>query len=135
MNTRAINSAAGVILAAVQQGRVPAGIALALDAAGLLNSPEHAAEFEHLRQERDGFRDQRNVVFATNEDLLAQVEASGLARLNAENEARVLARSNRELRERIAELEAERAQARDKAVDKLTALLAPTQALQEGEAP
>jgi len=45
VNTRAINSAAGVILAAIEQDRVPAGIATALDAAGLLNSPEHAAEF------------------------------------------------------------------------------------------
>lgn len=45
MNARAVNSAAGVILAAIEQGRVPAGIATALDAAGLLNSPERATEF------------------------------------------------------------------------------------------
>lgn len=49
MNVRAINSAAGVILAALEQNRVPAGIAAALDAAGLLNSPEHAAEVTALR--------------------------------------------------------------------------------------
>lgn len=49
MNTRAINSAAGVILAAQQQGRLAAGIALALDAAGFLNSREHAAELVALR--------------------------------------------------------------------------------------
>lgn len=47
MNTRAINSASGVILAAQQQGRLAA--ALALDSAGLLMSPEIAAELEQLR--------------------------------------------------------------------------------------
>ncbi|MHC5259865.1 hypothetical protein ACYSUO_18465 [Streptomyces sp. UC4497] len=50
MNTRAINAASGAILAAQQQGRVAAGIALALDAAGLLNSPEHAAEVAAMRE-------------------------------------------------------------------------------------
>lgn len=49
MNARAINSAAVVIQAAQTQGRLAAGIALALDAAGLLNSPEHAAEVAALR--------------------------------------------------------------------------------------
>ncbi|MFD8845504.1 hypothetical protein [Streptomyces pseudogriseolus] len=53
MHTRAINSAAGVLLAAMQQGRqTPAGLAIALDAACLLNSPEHAAEDAALRAER-----------------------------------------------------------------------------------
>lgn len=74
MNTNLVNSAAGVICAALTQGRVPAGIATALEAAGLLMSPETAAELERLRA-------------------------------------------------RVAELEAERS------ADKLTALLAPTQAL------
>jgi hypothetical protein len=50
MNCRAINAASGVILAAQQQGRLAAGIALALDAAGLLNSPEHAAEVAAMRE-------------------------------------------------------------------------------------
>ncbi|WP_225811264.1 hypothetical protein [Streptomyces spinosus] len=44
MNTRSVNSAAGVILAAMQQNRTPAGIALALEAAGLLMSPEAAKD-------------------------------------------------------------------------------------------
>ncbi len=49
MQTRAVNAAAGVLLAAMQQGRqTPTGLALALDAAQLLNSPEAAAEFEKL---------------------------------------------------------------------------------------
>jgi hypothetical protein len=50
VNARAINSAAGVILAAIAQDRVPAGIALALDAAGMLQSPETAAELAALRE-------------------------------------------------------------------------------------
>jgi hypothetical protein len=50
MHTRAINSAAGVLLAAMQQGRqTPTGLAIALDAACLLNSPEHAAQDLALR--------------------------------------------------------------------------------------
>ncbi|MFD6324232.1 hypothetical protein ACFWOL_15480 [Streptomyces sp. NPDC058442] len=49
MPTRAINTAAGVLQAAMQQGQqTPTGLALALDAARLLNSPETAAEFEKL---------------------------------------------------------------------------------------
>lgn len=149
MNCRAINAASGVILAAQQQGRIAAGIALALDAAGLLNSPEHAAEHERLRTERDTALAQRNAVFTTNTELVARVEEAGLARINAENEARKLAYTNRALRERLAELEDELAKTRPvdedpigyeltpkaaEAVDKLTTLLAPTQALQPGGA-
>jgi hypothetical protein len=49
-NTRAINAAAGVIHACIQQGKpLPASQAYALDAAGLLNSPEIAAELVLLR--------------------------------------------------------------------------------------
>jgi len=49
-STRAINAAAGVILACLQQGKLlPASQAYALDSAGLLNSPEHAAEVAALR--------------------------------------------------------------------------------------
>ncbi|TGB06519.1 hypothetical protein [Streptomyces sp. MZ04] len=47
---------------------------------------------ERLRKERDAFRDQRNAVFATNEQLLAQVEEAGQARIRAENEARTAKR-------------------------------------------
>lgn len=49
MNAKSVNSAAGVILAALQQNRVPAGIALALDSAGLLMAPETAKELAELR--------------------------------------------------------------------------------------
>ncbi|MFJ4712685.1 hypothetical protein [Streptomyces sp. NPDC088785] len=51
VNARAITSAAGVILAALQQHRTSAGIACALDAAGLLNSPERAADLTALRKQ------------------------------------------------------------------------------------
>ena len=51
MHSRAINAAAGVLLAAKEQGKqFPIGVAIALDAAGLLNSPERAREFERMRQ-------------------------------------------------------------------------------------
>ncbi|MEV0691818.1 hypothetical protein [Streptomyces sp. NPDC050388] len=51
MHTRAINAAAGVLLAAMEQGQqTPTGLALALDSARLLNSPETAAELEQLRE-------------------------------------------------------------------------------------
>jgi hypothetical protein len=50
MTTRAVNAAAGVILAAMQQDRrTPTGLAIALDSACLLNSPEHAAEVAKLQ--------------------------------------------------------------------------------------
>jgi hypothetical protein len=49
-STRAINAAAGVIHACMQQGKtLPASQAYALDSAGLLNSPEYAAEVAALR--------------------------------------------------------------------------------------
>lgn len=135
MNTRAINAASGVILAAQQQSRLAAGIALALDAAGLLNSPEHAAEHAELRRQRNAFRDQRNAVFATNAELLARAEESDLARLNAENEARKLTHANRALRERLAELEDERAETRPVDEDPIGYALTPKAAVAMDVAP
>ncbi|MFF9271091.1 hypothetical protein [Streptomyces rochei] len=44
MNTKRVNGAAGVILAALTQNRTPAGIALALESAGLLMTPETAED-------------------------------------------------------------------------------------------
>ncbi|KAB2975986.1 hypothetical protein F8R89_30730 [Streptomyces sp. SS1-1] len=49
MNTKAVNSAADVIHAALTQNRRAISIALALDSAQLLQSPETAAELERLR--------------------------------------------------------------------------------------
>jgi hypothetical protein len=60
MTTRAVNAAAGVILAAMQQDRrTPTGLAIALDSACLLNSPEHAAEVVELRAENTELKEQR----------------------------------------------------------------------------
>lgn len=49
MNTRLVNTAAGVINAALTTNRTAAGIALALESAQLLMSPEIAAELERFR--------------------------------------------------------------------------------------
>lgn len=78
-------------------------------------TPEHqaetgakkqAAELERLRKERDGFRDQRNAVFQTNQRLIGEVEAAGQARIHAENQTRAVTRAAEELRARVAKLEA-----------------------------
>jgi hypothetical protein len=58
MNGRALNALAGVIAAAMKQDRTPMGIALAIESAGLLQSPESAAELVALRAERDPRRDE-----------------------------------------------------------------------------
>lgn len=98
MNARRVSAAVGVICAAQKIRDTAAGIAAALEAAGLLQSPESAAELVALRTDRDGFRDQRNSVFATNEELLVRVERAGLEQLQVQNENRTLLR-------RVAELE------------------------------
>lgn len=86
-------------------------LAAAVEAAGgafpLPAGPE-PSELEHLRRERDAFRDQRNAVFVTNERLLAEVQESDQARLLAENETRTVRREVDRLTARVAELEAER---------------------------
>ena len=50
MNAKLVNAAAGVLLAAMEQGkRTAAGLAIALESAQLLQSPETAAELVSLR--------------------------------------------------------------------------------------
>jgi hypothetical protein len=107
---------------------------------GCCSPRRSAAEHEHLRKERDGFRDQRNAVFATNEQLLSEVQESDQARLRAENETRAVRREADALRARVIELEQLLAEApvavtlTERAVesaDRLTAFFAPTQALRE----
>lgn len=49
MNARSVNALAGVIHAAMQTHQTAAGIAVAVEAAGLLMSPETAAELAQLR--------------------------------------------------------------------------------------
>ncbi|MGI5443355.1 hypothetical protein ACQEV4_40275 [Streptomyces shenzhenensis] len=134
MNTRAVNAAAGVITAAMQQGRqTPAGIAIALDSARLLNSPEHAAEHEQVRTK-----------FAAAATTVAQLVLERGKQMKVENA----------LRDRVAELEARLAKYErpadedliayaltpkaETAADKLTRLFAPTQVLRaelDGERP
>ncbi|MFD4740559.1 hypothetical protein ACFWNQ_24825 [Streptomyces virginiae] len=49
MNTNRVNAAAGVLHAAMQQGKsLPQSLAYGLEAAGLLQSPESAAELDRL---------------------------------------------------------------------------------------
>lgn len=65
MNARRVNAAAGVICASQKQGRtLAAALAAALDAAGMLMSPEMAAELERLRNrvaELEAQRERRRV--------------------------------------------------------------------------
>lgn len=53
MNTRRVHAAAKVVLAAQEKDRTPAGIALALEAVGLLQSPRVAVELADLQARRD----------------------------------------------------------------------------------
>ncbi|MFD8404626.1 hypothetical protein ACFV1G_08080 [Streptomyces anulatus] len=55
MNAKRVSAAAGVILAAQKQRVTAAGIAAALEAAGLLQSPESAAELVALREELSAY--------------------------------------------------------------------------------
>ncbi|MFZ4264468.1 hypothetical protein [Streptomyces arboris] len=50
MNAKRVSAAAGVVLAAQKRRQTPAGIAAALEAAGLLQSPESAAELVRWRE-------------------------------------------------------------------------------------
>lgn len=81
----------------------------AVAALGALPMPV-GMELEHLRRERDAFRDQRNAVVATNERLLAEVQESNQARLHAENETRTVNRQFADAAATVARLVAERGQ-------------------------
>ncbi|MFF1282199.1 hypothetical protein [Streptomyces sp. NPDC058299] len=120
MNTRLVNSAAGVINAALTQNRTAAGIALALESAQMLQSPETAAELESARV--DGQRmiraEQRRaeleaVLSTHRQDDQAEIEQlrTRLAGEELSYERLRVAlesakRGRRELRARVAELEA-----------------------------
>jgi hypothetical protein len=99
-NTRAINAAAGVIHACIQQGKpLPASQAYALDSAGLLNSPEIAAELKTLRTRVDALEiELTGACLDRWEEEQALVRAQHAARLARQRAAR--------LRARVAELEA-----------------------------
>ncbi|MFF5404557.1 hypothetical protein ACFY8K_17050 [Streptomyces misionensis] len=115
MNTKSVNAAAGVIQAAQQQDRTAAGIALALESAQLLQSPESAAEVEQLRArvaELEAQRDRRRVrLVALQNDALnirGALSPSGEARKVPMPLGETLLPAVEWLINRVAELEAER---------------------------
>ncbi|QJT04407.1 hypothetical protein G9272_32335 [Streptomyces asoensis] len=75
MNTKRVNSAAGVILAALTQNRTAAGIALALESAQMLMSPETAAELEKLRAEVAALRAERHTTNEALDDVVRELRA------------------------------------------------------------
>ncbi|WHM32409.1 hypothetical protein OH540_21130 [Streptomyces sp. BPPL-273] len=111
MRTQLVTTAADVISRAMQQGRtLPAALAVALDSARLLQSPDTAAEFEKLQRwhEEDGRamevgRQQRRNLRAR----IAELEAE---RHTANESLSDAAEQLRADRDRIAELEAARDQ-------------------------
>ena len=89
MATRAVNAAARVLLAAIEQGRcTPTGLALALDSACLLNSPETARELARLRArfaELERPVDEDPIAFTLTPE--AEQAVDGLTRLLAPTQA------------------------------------------------
>jgi hypothetical protein len=79
MNTKLVNSAADVILRALTQNRTAAGIALALESAQLLQSPETAAESAHYRSAFEAQRSRAETLdglLRTAQDRVAELEAA-----------------------------------------------------------
>ncbi|MEV8045909.1 hypothetical protein AB0P02_18990 [Streptomyces griseoluteus] len=109
LRSHAINTAAGVLLAAQQTGaQTPTGLAFALDCAGLLNSPEHAAEFERmqarlaeLKVERDAFADRVDTLTSVAQGNKRHVQSLYV-------DLQTALRERDAARARVAELEAER---------------------------
>ncbi|MFB7440193.1 hypothetical protein ACFC01_17850 [Streptomyces mirabilis] len=112
MNTRAITSAAGVILAALQQNRTATGIALSLESAGLLMSPEAAADLASVSTDAVGVTEQAVKELQREHELSAGVRQENVRLFLAWGSARMRARRKNEalkkLRARVAELEAQR---------------------------
>lgn len=149
MTTRAVNAAAGVILAAMQQDRrTPTGLAIALDSACLLDSPEHAAEVAKLQArvaelEAAAYGD-AEVRLLNPVEQIRHLHACVAAQMARADTLDRLCREQRaradQAEERLAEYERPTAEdpiaytLTDKAqesADRLTRLFAPTQALQE----
>jgi hypothetical protein len=96
MNARSVAAAAGVVQAAWERGRqTAAGVAMAIDSAGMLNSPETAAELVRLREERH----------STNESVSLASERMRADRDRIDG----LESTNTALRARLAEVEGQRA--------------------------
>ncbi|MFJ1650045.1 hypothetical protein ACIOC2_01255 [Streptomyces sp. NPDC088337] len=111
MNTKLVNAAAVVLAAAMEQGKtIPATLAIALDSAQLLQSPETAAELEQLRGRAAELEAEEYVAPSPS---CTRCYGADAARFVAEGGAtstcRVCGPSEvAELRARVAELEAER---------------------------
>ncbi|MGA5506867.1 hypothetical protein [Streptomyces umbrinus] len=75
MNVKRVNCAADVILAALTQNRTAAGIATALESAGLLMSPDTAAELAAVRRSVDA-QFPKVAEFLAEEPLLTVYRAS-----------------------------------------------------------
>ncbi|MGW1497519.1 hypothetical protein ACWCQW_02825 [Streptomyces mirabilis] len=112
MNTRSVNSAAGVILAALTENRTATGIALSLEAAGLLMSPEAAADMASVSTDAVGVAEQAVKELQREHELSAGVRQENVRLFLAWGSARMRARRKNEalkkLRARVAELETER---------------------------
>lgn len=126
-----VRTARNTIVAAWECGRGPVAdpateAAQALEDRGLLQSPETAGELEHLRKDRDAFRDQRTGVFKTNERLIVALQEEQDARLRAENDVRKLTRE-------VAELEAANERAATHSERLAALLVARTQDLMAAE--
>ncbi|MFI1324588.1 hypothetical protein ACH4TI_15265 [Streptomyces rochei] len=122
MHTRLVATAADVISRAMQQGRsLPAALAVALDSAQLLQSPETAAEHERVRTE-----------YLKAADTVARLALQRGERAKVEY---ALRDENEELRARVAKLEADR-EANDREYEQATARIAELEAqLAEYERP
>jgi hypothetical protein len=80
MNTRRVNAAADVICRAMENGRrVPAAMAVALESAQMLMSPEMAAEMEQLQNRVAELEQELAALTAQNETLRAK-HADGITR-------------------------------------------------------
>ncbi|BCM70934.1 hypothetical protein EASAB2608_06268 [Streptomyces sp. EAS-AB2608] len=143
MNTRSVNSAAGVILAALQQNRTPAGIALASVSSDAVQVAERAVgELKREHGISGGLQRLLDKAYddLTGANLSLYEEELETARLRLA--LRSAQRGRREARARVAALLAERHATNEaladvtvaqRAADRLTRLLTPTQALREPE--
>lgn len=116
MNTKRVDAAAGVIHAAMQQGKtLPSSFAYDLEAAQLLQSPGRAAELTARRNEDMALRTElapmgapRAVPFELGASLVPAVQWL-IARVSERgSQSARLAEENERLRARVAELEADR---------------------------
>jgi lysozyme family protein len=120
VNTRAVNSAAGVIHAALKQCQTPAGIALALESAGLLMSPEAAKDIASVSTDAVGVAERAVAELKREHDESARLRAERNAFCNRVDTLTAVAKGNkRHVAELFAELQKTQRE-RDTAHDELT---------------